>query len=411
MTEKQTITLTSLPFEPSSDELIYIEGRYDKAINRVLSLHWRELNAQFTADYGLQFWYLPQAFRCISNAQLRWHAPSIKAQEARQVVRIPLPSLLDFEEGTHHKYSMPPAIGRLKETGWGVLGRRYTMEYVPLKRVSERNYMDVFDQAVRQLTQCVKFKEPATEDQNDEADYDDSGPQVMLSIWRGYLRKKTASPECTYNADSCFNEEVLELLAEAQQRIDKLRVMGVSEMVLSALVRKEQKASRMVITRDYRILLPDYGDMEIEMPPLVKAVYFLFLRHRNGFAFIELERHRHELGEIYRILRGGVLSDKARRSIDAVTDCHNNSINEKCARIREAFLLKMRHDLASKYFIYGGRNSRKSISLNRKSVIWETDINKYLPEIICDPDDFHQSFVESAHIKKPLKFNPNCSII
>ena len=30
---------------------------------------------------------------------------------------------------------------------------------------------------------------------------------------------------------------------------------------------------RLVITKDYRIVLPDYNNMEIKMEPLVKAVY------------------------------------------------------------------------------------------------------------------------------------------
>lgn len=41
-----------------------------------------------------------------------------------------------------------------------------------------------------------------------------------------------------------------------------------------------------------RILLPDYGDREIKMTPLAKAVYLLFLRHPMGIKFKCLPDHR-----------------------------------------------------------------------------------------------------------------------
>ena len=37
-----------------------------------------------------------------------------------------------------------------------------------------------------------------------------------------------------------------------------------------------KRVSRMVITRDYRILLTDYDNAEVSMEPLNKVVYLLF---------------------------------------------------------------------------------------------------------------------------------------
>jgi hypothetical protein len=44
---------------------------------------------------------------------------------------------------------------------------------------------------------------------------------------------------------------------------------------------------------------------------------------------------------------------KKLKSIVNATDPLNNSINEKCARIREAFLLKFHEGLAENYFVTG----------------------------------------------------------
>ena|GEM_PF-3897913 len=53
------------------------------------------------------------------------------------------------------------------------------------------------------------------------------------------------------------------------------------------------------------------------------------------------------------------------------TDPLNNSINEKCARIREAFLLKFHEGLAENYFVTGKRGEPKMIKLSRDLIKWE----------------------------------------
>ena len=40
--------------------------------------------------------------------------------------------------------------------------------------------------------------------------------------------------------------------------------------------KNHKRVSRMVITRDYRILLTDYDNAEVSMEPLNKVVYLLF---------------------------------------------------------------------------------------------------------------------------------------
>lgn len=81
----------------------------------------------------------------------------------------------------------------------------------------------------------------------------------------------------------------------------------------------------MVITKDYRILLPDYNDMEIKIEPLVKAVFLLFLKHPEGILFKHLPNYREELTGIYAKLRPLGMSEKAIQSIEDVTNPLLNS--------------------------------------------------------------------------------------
>ena len=50
----------------------------------------------------------------------------------------------------------------------------------------------------------------------------------------------------------------------------------------------------MVITTDLRVILTDYGNMEIKMEPINKAVFLLFLRHPEGIVFKYLPDYRNE---------------------------------------------------------------------------------------------------------------------
>ena len=106
------------------------------------------------------------------------------------------------------------------------------------------------------------------------------------------------------SADSQFNsqkgtENIEDLMEEVRERIAKLRQRGIAEYLLEQLIHPDNRLSRMVITKDYRIVLPDYNDMEIKMEPLVKAVYLLFLKYPEGIMFKFLPDYREELAHIY----------------------------------------------------------------------------------------------------------------
>ena len=107
------------------------------------------------------------------------------------------------------------------------------------------------------------------------------------------------------------------------------------------------------------------------MEPIVKAVYLLFLKHPEGIAFKCLPDYRRELAEIYIKLRPMGLTGKAIRSIEDVTNPLLNSINEKCARIRGAFVGQFDDYMARHYYIDGPRGEAKKISLSRDLVVWE----------------------------------------
>lgn len=196
---------------------------------------------------------------------------------------------------------------------------------------------------------------------------------VMYSEYNGLIAecKENDHIPCilALNEDQEFVS--LTLLENMDVRVQKLRNKGLNEWTFRGLFKTKAQLSRLVITKDDRILLPDYNDIEVKMEPLVKAVYLLFLKHPEGIIFKELADYREELLNIYNKLKPMGLNKRTIQSIEDVTNPLHNSINEKCARIRSAFVKEFDESLAKNYFVTGERGEAKKIALPRNMVIWE----------------------------------------
>ncbi|MCR4582389.1 MAG: hypothetical protein K5764_02390 [Prevotella sp.] len=147
----------------------------------------------------------------------------------------------------------------------------------------------------------------------------------------------------------------LHMLAEQLRREGRndllLRALGVPLLEELRLEAARGRLSRLVITPDYRFLLPDYGNREVDLQPVHKAVYLLFLAHPEGIEFKRLVDHREELERYY--MATTRVSDKAKamESVAHLVDPLDNAINEKCSRIKKVFLNMMDEYTASYYFI------------------------------------------------------------
>ena len=91
----------------------------------------------------------------------------------------------------------------------------------------------------------------------------------------------------------------------------------------------------------------------------------------EGIVFKELADYREELLKVYKSLKPMGLSKRTIQSIEDVTNPLMNSINEKCARIRAAFVKEFDESLAKNYYIIGERGEAKRITLPRDLVVWE----------------------------------------
>ncbi len=161
------------------------------------------------------------------------------------------------------------------------------------------------------------------------------------------------------------------LLEEVKEKVHRLKSYGVGDDEIDALLHDDEIFPKLTITKDYKIVIGDENQCEIELEPLVKSIYLLFLSHPEGIVLKCLPDYRRELKDIYKTVRPQGLTDGAERSIMNATNPVQNSINEKCARIRKAFSRVLPQRLVKYYAISGKRGEVKKIALQRDRICWE----------------------------------------
>jgi len=137
----------------------------------------------------------------------------------------------------------------------------------------------------------------------------------------------------------------------AEGRTDLLlKAIGVPLLEELRIEAAKRKLSRLVITKDYRFILLDYHK-EVELQPVHKAVYLLFLAHPEGIEFKHLADYREELARYYMSTAKMMDKEKIIESVDHLINPLDNAINEKCSRIKKVFLELMDEYTASYYII------------------------------------------------------------
>ena len=167
-----------------------------------------------------------------------------------------------------------------------------------------------------------------------------------------------------------------ELAQRLQDIVARLKAMGRSDLILRSiggstleelkLETAKHTLSRLVVTSDFRFLLPDYGNVEVDLQPVHKAVYLLFLNHPEGIEFKRLADYRDELRRWYRMTARLMDGKKMEESIQHLTNPLDNAINEKCSRIKRAFM-EIMDDYSAHYYIISGHSP---INAKNSEKVW-----------------------------------------
>ena len=168
----------------------------------------------------------------------------------------------------------------------------------------------------------------------------------MFCIFAGEMTEQ----QMTHDEMALEVKRLAERLVAADRKDLLLRAIGVPLLEELRIEAAKGKLSKLVITSDYRFILADY-QQEVELQPVHKAVYLLFLAHPEGIEFKRLGDYRKELTDYYMQTAKMMDKDKIIEGVEHLVNPLDNAINEKCSRIKKTFLEMMDEYRASYYII------------------------------------------------------------
>jgi len=157
-----------------------------------------------------------------------------------------------------------------------------------------------------------------------------------------------------------------ELFNKMSALINEARQLGIYEELIRLFYEQHnphpETISPLLIDADIRIRLPKY-DLEIDMTPLQKALYILFLLHPEGIRNNKLPDYEKELRDIYHLISKSVNIVRMNASIHRLCDPSDGSVREKMSQIRKAFVSTIPDRYASHYYISGERGEVRYIRI------------------------------------------------
>ena len=421
--EVNEILFKELPFLPDHNQVFYIENGYDSDLNGFICSNYFDLKSMF-ADIGMDFYYLPYLLTEHEvEAKVRYYAPYLSPNSL--VTKVRSNAFVPFISDADIRKELKPSFifeGEQKGYDGDTRFLQLVLSDIDLNQpdaldglmrlMQERR--EVYEQQIIQnelqcsrMSKCCEAQELEDSATNEVQITCPSAAPPALDEWLEEERTIRDQPKAPgnksgrwgrifrrFNLNECNNivapygdavsekteEELAEekslietanVLRELRMTVQKLRLEGVSLMAIHEFIDKQEPLSRMRITPEYRIFLPDYNDMEIEMGALPKAIYFLYLRYPKGIIYKNMPDFYKELLNIYRQLRPNTDEARLNLTITKVVNPLGNALNENLARIRKAFVEKFDEHLANNYIITGERGSRYSIPLDRDLITWE----------------------------------------
>lgn len=366
--------------------LVYIEPYYDDKFNEAIVDNHRFITDIFNHN-GIPFVYLPLLLTDLHiNKVLEYNHPYLK--DAHQIH----PGKLYYviTQNLRLKIDGPTLIFFSDQ---GKVLHQYALPSHEVFTEPERLFLFV-ENIKTEIESTIEDKQPPIEDNSpsirfrmgDESKsvaFDSMFDSIFDEISESKTVKSYEKPTSTdlfkkestqKTADDLFEEQAFTISPDLEKQIETLSEAGyLSHLIkyLEILQETTRTLSRLKITDDYRLYLMDYEMKEVVMSPLPKALFFLFLNHPDGITFKELPDYRAELMNIYQNISLRENYFKVKSSIKKLTDPFDNSVHEKCSRIRAAFLAVVAEDIAMNYYITGDRGEAKTIVLNRELVIYD----------------------------------------
>lgn len=397
---RYSVTFKDLPFEPELRQVIYVENQYDERINAIIRDNYERLKWNFKRS-NLDFIYLPMFFNDEEiKEKVLYYAPYLTS-EIMEKIELRSSYLLGFMSHVENKDKIAPSLlfaPKNENEEWIFQGQTIDFDTDDTNEI-----IHWFEDIIFDIDEDLTPAEQSREIRYDEdlegfgrpimAEEAQEEPQVEYSstpnIW-DKLKKEclkfgkkivleesdeaTGSAPSRSSLDEIQEEDVKITLEELERNIERLRLLGLPMDVIIEFVVRYETISRLCITEDLQIFLPEYNNKEVKMGALFKAVYFLFLNHPEGIVLQRLEDYHHELVNYYlQTSKKKELSSRMIETINTIEYPGNNSINIVLSKIKAEFKKVVDDHLARHYYITGSPGEPYKISLDKDLIVWEDE--------------------------------------
>lgn len=353
------------------DTVIYLETRYSEPINAFIRKNYSPIQ-KILAQKGITFIYLPAVFETPASDHflkdyISYHYPGNSTEF--------IPDFISLQDqlAARNRYSFFVDILRQHNlTGCGLLYKRVSKIYedsygyywirldeekwIKNQFIAFFEYSDYYDGPSIQALGGWEFEDEGMADSHFETDANALAEDVISKI--EYLKSQKEYAFLAEIALRMFDGNHLAIKDHIEQSDKTIEIKTAITPTISRL-RIEWKSKY-----DFDIILPDYGNMVVDMPRLPKALYYFFLQHPEGIMLNSLCDYENELLFIYRRISNKTDDIEIIQNIERLTDPLDNSVNVNCSRIKSAFVKLIDNEIASNYYITGRRGSSKGIKLS-----------------------------------------------
>ena len=392
---KFSVVFNSLPFEPEKRQVIYVENQYDERINALIKDNYKQIKWIFERT-NYDFIYFPMFFNDEETKEkVLYYAPYLTAEiiekaELRSCYLLGYMSHLENREKITPSFIYSP---QKENDEWVFQGQS-----VDIDNNDRDSIIQWIECLVSEIDEERSFFQSRTEIRTEEIPYRSEDIQIASepkveysstpSLWDKFKKGLknlgrpclceeedyvgTAKETKPSSLDEIREEDVKETVEDLERNIQRLRLLGIPLAVIAEFVAKYETISRLRLTDDLRIFLPDYDNREVKMGALYKAVYFLFLNNPDGIILQQLEAHHHELVNYY--LQTSQREELTPRMVDTINRLEypgDNTINIVLSRIKAYFKATIDEHLAKHYYIVGRPGEPYKIALDYNLIEWE----------------------------------------
>ena len=163
-----------------------------------------------------------------------------------------------------------------------------------------------------------------------------------------------------FNPYENIDEGALAKINEIQKQLYELKHNGQLLFVLPVLKKLLEKETstididsenNLLIDENFRIILPNFNNIEIQLSHLTKAIYVLFYNNPQGINIKQIYVYKKEIISLYAGISNQLDYDKMLQSIDDLIKPDNKAIYTHISRIKSAFYKQMDYKFADKFIV------------------------------------------------------------